>query len=641
MKSINSLYKSLQHKLIGIKYLNRWIILFIDVSISMVATALAIVFARYTVGFNNDTINIYLIIVYLSLLYSSLGFLLFKVYKDIVRFSTVVSILKILGALLIKFVLLSTSLCLVDEISINQLFLITISDLLLSFIFISFFRLIGAFLYQYLLNSFQKVKYKVLIYGLDDNNIAIASILNLSTHSEYQIAGFINKNKTTRYNTGNIPAFYIDSEEELENTIDKYDIKGILFASRTDIIKGRNIFIKYAMKHDIKLFTIPSIENWQHSPNNLSNISIEDILDRAEINVSIEEIIKNIKGKIVFVSGAAGSIGSRLSKLIAGFGVKQLILFDSCETGLHNLRLELNEEFPLLTFAPIIGDIRLLERVEFIFQKYKPDIVFHAAAYKHVPLMEENPCEAIFVNSIGSKNIADVALKHNVEKFIMISTDKAVNPTSVMGASKRLAEIYVQSLNSAIQNKNIHGTTKFITTRFGNVLGSQGSVIPRFKSQIEKGGPVTVTHPEITRYFMSIKEACLLVLEASTLGNGGEIFVFEMGDAVKIIDIAKKMIALSSFKNTEIKYTGLRPGEKLYEELLNDKETTLPTPNVKIRIAKVREYEYEEINKVLLELIPMLRCINVDYTISTLKAIIPEYISENSVFEKFDKKEEA
>ncbi|WP_418192030.1 UDP-N-acetylglucosamine 4,6-dehydratase family protein, partial [Alistipes sp.] len=332
-------------------------------------------------------------------------------------------------------------------------------------------------------------------------------------------------------------------------------------------------------------------------------------------------------------------IGSELCRQLATFGIRRLVLFDNAETPMHNIRLELEEKYPDLEFVPVIGDVRLTARLDYAFRTYRPQIVFHAAAYKHVPLMEENPCEAVLVNVVGTRNVADHCMRYGIEKMVMISTDKAVNPTNIMGASKRLAEIYVQSFGQAIAAGQIAGGTKFVTTRFGNVLGSNGSVIPRFREQIEKGGPVTVTHPDIVRFFMTIPEACRLVMEAATMSGGNEIFVFDMGESIRIADLARRMIELAGLKEGEdikIEYTGLRPGEKLYEEVLSNSENTLPTPHDKIRIAQVREYDYHEACRVVSRLEELSREVNVPDTVRLMKQIVPEYKSQNSKFCSFD-----
>ena len=374
----------------------------------------------------------------------------------------------------------------------------------------------------------------------------------------------------------------------------------------------------------------------------IREIKIEDLLGRPEIKISMEEIVANFKDKTILVTGAAGSIGSELCRQLATFGIRELILYDNGETPMHNLRLELEERYPNLKFIPVIGDVRIPARLDFVFRTYHPQVVFHAAAYKHVPLMEENPCEAVLVNVAGTRNVADKCIEYDVEKMVMISTDKAVNPTNIMGCTKRLAEIYVQSLGLSIEQGHTQGKTRFVTTRFGNVLGSNGSVIPRFREQIAKGGPVTVTHPDITRFFMTIPEACRLVMEAATMSTGNQIFVFDMGESVKIAHLARRMISLAGFEPDEdirIEYTGLRPGEKLYEEVLSNKENTLPTTHDRIRIAKVREYDYREACGVAEELESLSRSVCIPDMIRLMKRTVPEFKSKNSKYEIYDREE--
>ena len=372
----------------------------------------------------------------------------------------------------------------------------------------------------------------------------------------------------------------------------------------------------------------------------IREIKIEDLLGRPEIKISMNEIIANFQGKTIMVTGGAGSIGSELCRQLATFGIKKLVLFDNAETPMHNIRLELEERFPELKFTPVIGDVRQPARLDFAFRKFKPQVVFHAAAYKHVPLMEENPCEAVFVNVAGSRNVADKCIEYGVEKMVMISTDKAVNPTNIMGCTKRLAEIYVQALGLAIEQGTVKGKTKFVTTRFGNVLGSNGSVIPRFREQIAKGGPITVTHPDITRFFMTIPEACRLVMEAATMTSGNQIFVFDMGESVKIADLAKRMIELAGLtldEDIKIEYTGLRPGEKLYEEVLSNAENTEATDHDRIRVAKVREYNYDDAVKVADELESLARAVEIPTMVRLMKRTVPEFKSKNSQYEEYDK----
>uniref|UniRef100_UPI002628E2C0 UDP-N-acetylglucosamine 4,6-dehydratase family protein n=1 Tax=uncultured Parabacteroides sp. TaxID=512312 RepID=UPI002628E2C0 len=436
---------------------------------------------------------------------------------------------------------------------------------------------------------------------------------------------------------------YFEDESSIEYLRDRVDIDAILFATNDDAQSEQERLIKYCTEKSVKILITPPIDeviDGKIMKQSIREIKIEDLLGRPEIKISMEEIVANFKDKTIFVTGAAGSIGSELCRQLATFGVKELILFDNGETPMHNLRLELEERYPALKFIPVIGDVRIPARLDFVFRTYHPQVVFHAAAYKHVPLMEENPCEAVLVNVAGTRNVADKCIEYDVEKMVMISTDKAVNPTNVMGCTKRLAEIYVQSLGLSIEQGRTPGKTRFVTTRFGNVLGSNGSVIPRFRDQISKGGPVTVTHPDITRFFMTIPEACRLVMEAATMSTGNQIFVFDMGESVKIAHLARRMISLAGFepeKDIRIEYTGLRPGEKLYEEVLSNKENTEPTLHDRIRIAKVREYDYREACEVAEELETLSRKVEIPDMVRLMKKTVPEFKSKNSRFEVYDK----
>ena len=416
---------------------------------------------------------------------------------------------------------------------------------------------------------------------------------------------------------------------------------GVLFPNIKVAHQERDRLIRYCEQASLKTLVVPEMEELRggEAKRSVREIRIEDLLGREEIHINLDEIGNLLEGKTVLVTGAAGSIGSEICRQLAHFPIKKLVCFDSAETPMHNLRLELEEKYKGLNFVPVIGDVRSPDRVDYVFRNWHPQVVFHAAAYKHVPLMEENPCEAIHTNVFGTRVMADAAVSYGVEKFVMISTDKAVNPTNIMGCSKRLAEIYVQSLSLAIERGEVKGETRFITTRFGNVLGSNGSVIPRFREQIAQGGPVTVTHPDIIRYFMTIPEACRLVLEAGTMGKGGEIFIFDMGEPVKIADLAKRMIELSGLqvdKDIEIKYTGLRPGEKLYEELLNNKENTKETPHEKIRVAAVREYIYKDVVEHINVLTELSLRVQILLMVKEMKAFVPEFKSQNSQFEELD-----
>ena len=484
---------------------------------------------------------------------------------------------------------------------------------------------------------------RVLIYGIEDKAVATSSRLRGS--KRYEVVGLISNRTDIEHSMiADQKVYHLDTQEEFETVVNQLSLRGIIFTREKDVAAEEGHLVRFCTERGLKILIAPAVDEITGAPTpklQVRNIKIEDLLGREEIKISMDAIQANFKDKVVMVTGAAGSIGSELCRQLAGFGVKKLVLFDNAETPMHTLRLELEERFKQLTFVPIIGDVRQVERLDFAFRTHRPQVVFHAAAYKHVPLMEENPCEAVLVNVYGSRNVADKCIAYEVEKMVMISTDKAVNPTNVMGCTKRLAEIYVQSLGKAIEAGSVAGKTKFVTTRFGNVLGSNGSVIPRFREQIERGGPVTVTDPKITRYFMTIPEACRLVMEAATLPTENRICVFDMGQPVKIDDLARRMIELAGLvpgQDIEIAYTGLRPGEKLYEEVLSNKENTDETSHDRIRIARVREYAYGDAVKAVDELTKLSRVVDIPSTVKLMKSVVPEYVSNNSRFEEYDKK---
>lgn len=520
-----------------------------------------------------------------------------------------------------------------------------ICDFFLSSFFLVAVRLLMVLVYDYIkrARAVDSNKKRIFIYSTSERSIA--AVTALAQNTEYQMEGFISDSISgTNLKLINYPIISVTNFEVFQEECTKHHIYAILFPTADDAKAEANNVIKYCADCNLKSLVIPSINDiidGKTAKNQIREVQIEDLLGRKEIQISMYEIRKNFSGKTIMVTGAAGSIGSELCRQLAALNIKRLVLFDNGETPMHNLRLELEARFPDLDFIPIIGDVRYIERLDFAFRHYHPQIIFHAAAYKHVPLMEENPCEAITVNVKGTRNLANKAIEYKAEMMVMISTDKAVNPTNVMGCSKRLAEIYVQSLGLKLATEDQQNCmTKFVTTRFGNVLGSNGSVIPRFREQIANGGPVTVTHPDITRFFMTIPEACRLVMEAATMNISNRIFVFDMGESVKIDNLAKRMIELSGLKlgtDIQIEYTGLRPGEKLYEEVLSNKENTEPTPHDRIRIAKVREYNYDEVTKTYDELIGYAKEVNIPELIKLMKKIVPEYISKNSEFEKYDK----
>ena len=523
------------------------------------------------------------------------------------------------------------------------LYFMTVADFF--FTFGMFFLLRLAMLYAYNVikarKEFRESVQNVLVYGIGVKSVSLLS--RFANSSRHNIVGFIQFGDIhATHVISEKKVNYVCTEEQFQRVITRTGAQAILFATEEEAREEKDRIIRYSIDNGIKLLFAPPVDEMVDGKpvHNIRNIEIEDLLMRQEIKISMDEIIENFRGKTVLVTGAAGSIGSELCRQLAGFGVKELVLFDNAETPMHNIRLELEEKFPQLKFSPIVGDVRLPARLDYVFRKWRPQIVFHAAAYKHVPLMEENPCEAVLVNVAGSRNVADKCIEYDVEKMVMVSTDKAVNPTNIMGCTKRLAEIYVQSLGLAIESGKKAGRTKFVTTRFGNVLGSNGSVIPRFREQIAKGGPVTVTHPEITRFFMTIPEACRLVMEAATMSTGNQIFVFDMGESVKIDDLARRMIRLAGFIPDEdimIEYSGLRPGEKLYEEVLATNENTLPTDHSRIRIAKVREYDHTEALAAIDELERLSREVVIPDMVKLMKQIVPEFVSQNSWFEELDK----
>ena len=584
------------------KYFNRWVIFFIDLFFSVLSTFL--VFA--TLG-NILKISLpvreFIYINLFSILCSTICFLSCQTYKGVIRHSTFTETGRIAIASFVKATLMIVALsCFIHSLSFLQIFLGGLLDLFLTFFILTTFRALLIMMYSMIVRSIASNNEKLLIYR-EEGTSSSSSVISLWKQSDScQIGGYIRIGERSKIRIGGYPVYSVKNQMEFNALVDRKGIKTILFTDYHVVKAESERLVRYCEKKKIRMLVFSAMNELKSRTVNLHNlpeIRIEDLLGRDEININLKKIAGELKGKVTLVTGAAGSIGSELCRQLCKLGLKQLILFDSAETPMHTLRLELEDRYPEVVFTPIMGDVRMLARVESVFKRFHPQYVFHAAAYKHVPLMEENPCEAVHTNVQGTCNMADMSVKYDVDKFIMISTDKAVNPTNVMGASKRLAEIYVQSLSIAI-NKGIHpGKTRFITTRFGNVLGSNGSVIPRFRDQLAKGGPLTVTHPDIIRYFMTIPEACRLVLEAAFMGEGNEIFVFDMGTPVKIADLARRMIELVGLipdKDIEIKYTGLRPGEKLYEELLATKENTLPTINAKIFRAKVREYDFAEIS---------------------------------------------
>ena len=511
---------------------------------------------------------------------------------------------------------------------------------IISFAIMACSRIVVKMFYE-LLNFDGSHSANVFIYGAKEAGVNIAKALRVNLRNHYRLRGFI-ADEPELINKVMMGVKVFPNDESLIDVLNDRDVHTIIISpAKMEELKKSDMADRL-LAHNIKLMTAPPLSEWSGQTLNrtqLKEIQIEDLLQRDPIEIDIHKVASHLEGKRVMITGAAGSIGSEIMRQVASFNPYKLILVDQAETPLHDIRLELQDRWRDIDAETIIADISNATRMEDIFKEYQPQYIFHAAAYKHVPMMEDNVSESIQINVFGTRTLADLAVKYGAEKFVMISTDKAVNPTNVMGCSKRICEIYVQSLAKKLQEKGGH-VTQFITTRFGNVLGSNGSVIPRFRDQIQRGGPVTVTHPEIIRYFMTIPEACRLVLEAGSMGNGGEIYIFDMGKPVKIVDLAKRMISLSGRTDVKIEFTGLRHGEKLYEELLNVKELTKPTYHEKIMIATVREYDYDEVKQRIQKLIEVSYTYDQMQIVAAMKDIVPEFISKNSCFEALDKKPE-
>ena len=628
------------------RYVNYRIIAAFDVLLSVFSTAIVLLLTNVFFSLNL-IIGDSLAILGISLIVSMISFWALRTYRGIIRHSGLLESFRLICASFLKVLIIALFLYFVDlGCTPRAIVILCILDFFVTYSLLLLFRSGIIFIYRLVNNSANNSNAArlVLVYIGDNTDAPLGADILEGLSRSYGVVGYLRFGDNISLRLGRHPLFSIKTGDDFTKLINDRHIHSILFTKREDIDNERERLVRLCEKNHIQMLQLPTI-NKVGAPGKpmmrrLPEVKIEDLLGRPEIKLDMKEVVDELKGKVVMVTGAAGSIGSELCRQLCTFGIKQLVLFDAAETPMHNIRLELEDKFPEMDIRPIIGDVRVPARVEYVMSEFKPYAIFHAAAYKHVPLMEENPCEAVIANVVGTRIVADTAVKYGVERFVMISTDKAVNPTNVMGATKRLAEIYVQTLSMSIAKGEIPGNTKFITTRFGNVLGSNGSVIPRFREQIEKGGPVTVTHPEIIRFFMTIPEACRLVLEAAVMGQGNEIFVFDMGTPVKIADLARRMIdqaGLTPDVDIKIEYTGLRPGEKLYEELLATKENTLPTPNKKIFRAHVREYQREEVVAAIDKLKVVAETVDRMATVKEMKKIVPEFKSKNSVYEELDK----
>lgn len=635
---------NLKFNIYNLSYLPRWIIILIDVSVLIMAFFLTYVL------FNGTGID-YIItshdVTFISLFFgvNIFFFWLFRTYSGIIRHSSYIDAVKILFSqmsVLVFFLFFNFifELFFKEKAFLNTALFINI---VLSFCGLFLYRVVVKQTFElYFLEKTRDKLIKTIIYGTDANAISVANALKFETPSRFKIVAFVDKNnQNASKRMLDLPILV--QRKKLSALMRSVSAEGIVIADKGLSKEEKLAIIDQCLEFNYKVYTIPSVSDWEDQneiSKKVKNIQIEDLLERDPIVLDSISISKQLKDKTILVTGAAGSIGSEIVRQLLSFNPKKIVILDQAETPLHHISLEVDGIKAQTIIRTVIADIRNKGALEKVFKQFRPQMVYHAAAYKHVPLMEENPSQAILTNVEGTKNLADLSCQYGVKKFVMISTDKAVNPSNVMGASKRIAEKYVQSLQLKYKESNDLYATKFITTRFGNVLGSNGSVVPLFTKQISEGGPLTITHPDIIRYFMTIPEACQLVLEAGSMGNGGEIYIFDMGKPVKIIDLAKKMIKLAGFvpdKEIKIKIVGLRPGEKLYEELLNDTSKTLSTHHEKIMIAEELQVEFEDLHNHIEELIGIASFFDNDDIVTKMKKIVPEFISMNSSYSELDK----
>ncbi len=626
----------------NIGYLPRWIIFAIDVTLVAIAVAVTyfIISNLSSKAFFEKPASAFVL-----LFIHALFFVFFRTYAGIIRHSTFIDGVKLLIATTSSYVVLFlTNYFLAFVFESKPLFLSTglFINYIISFVLLFLFRILVKNVFEIYIQTGDSSKLiKAVIYGADANAISVANALKTEKPSRFKLIAFVDKFNQVKTSKSILDLPIVNQVKSIHVILRSLGAEALIIAEKSLTKEETIAIVEECIEYNFKVYTVPLITDWEDQKqisNQLKNFDIEDLLERKPIVLDNKSISSQINQKTVLITGGAGSIGSEIVRQIINYQPSQLIILDQAESPLHNLKLEIEAISSEIDIRTVIADIKDYATLEKVFQIFRPDFVYHAAAYKHVPLMEENPAQAIFTNVAGTKNLADLSNQYGVEKFVMVSTDKAVNPSSVMGASKRIAEKYVQSYNFQLLGQSDR-TTKFITTRFGNVLGSNGSIVPLFTKQIQQGGPITITHPEIIRYFMTIPEACQLVLEAGAMGNGGEIYIFDMGKPVKIIDLANKMIRLAGFipdKEIKIKIIGLRPGEKLFEELLNDTSKTLPTHNEKIMIGQDKVDYFEEINTLIEELIIVSRTSNNAEIVTLMKKIVPEFKSMNSEFETLD-----
>lgn len=625
-------------------YLPRWVVLLMDICAVIGASILTYLLLKGVKLTYIPTANI-IVATLLYLAVSIFFFWVFRTYSGIIRHSSYIDAVKIFFAQFCSLLILVLINMIYRSNHEDTLFLNTglFINGTLSFTLLFFYRIVVKQTFEKYINiSKENDHVKALIYGTGNDAIAVANALQIESPSRFKIVGFIDKRSQDTYKRIlDLPILKL--KKRISVMMRSISAEALIIADKNLSKDQRSQIVDDCLEFNYKVYTIPLItdlENQEEISKSIKSFEIQDLLERKPIVLDMNSISSQLKGKTILVTGAAGSIGSEIVRQVIGFNPKTLIMLDQAETPLHALCLEVANSNPDIQIKNVLADVRNKQVLKQVFKLYQPQVVYHAAAYKHVPMMEENPSQAIYTNVMGTKILADLSQKYKAERFVMVSTDKAVNPSNVMGASKRIAEKYVQSLHYKHKDNAELSTTKFITTRFGNVLGSNGSVVPLFKKQIEEGGPITITHPEIIRYFMTIPEACQLVLEAGAMGKGGEIFIFDMGKPVKIIDLARKMIKLAGFKpdsEIKIKIVGLRPGEKLYEELLNDTAKTLPTHHEKIMIAEDVCDNYEEVTNGIIDLIDISEINTNKEIVSKMKVIVPEFKSLNSEFECLDK----
>ncbi len=631
-------------KIKNLNFFSRYVVWASDCLLSVLSTFFCFLFFHYLMKVDTE-VRIVMTILTISVVTSVCSTWLCKTYQGIIRHSGLTELMRIVYAMCIKALVYAILANLFLDYVGLFVYTLIISDLIMSVFLLMCVRVLIVNFYYNLIEAMDKQTYRALIYGTSDAAISLAAYLSKSSNSTYTLKGFITRDHQLKdYRIQGHPVIYLSEECNLNEKLRALNVNAILFVNADDLHQDSPL-IEAGIQQNISMRIAPLVEdNGTISQRiQMREVQIEDLLEREEIKIDTEKIKKEIAGKVVMVTGGAGSIGSELCRQLCKFNPKQLIIFDFSETGTYQIDMELRNTYPDCPITSVIGNVRDRQRVDSQLNFFRPNIIFHAAAYKHVPIMEEYPCEAVRTNVMGTRILADTAVKYGVEKFIMVSTDKAVRPSNVMGATKHIAETYVQSLGNAIKEGKVSGNTCFITTRFGNVLGSNGSVIPLFRKQILEGGPVTVTHPDIIRYFMTIPEACQLVLEAAFLGEGNDIFIFNMGKAVRIDDMARKMIRLAGLipdKDIQIKYTGLRPGEKLYEELLYKEENTLPTSNPDIFHAESINTEYNTLVPDIDKLIAIAGSDDKLETVRYMKRITPEFISQHSRYEILDGKEE-